>query len=57
MKSLQVKDDIERQSALGKRSILAHIIKVNKEAEMLELALIENLQRENLNAVEEAQAL
>ena len=42
--------------ALGKKSILAHIIKVNQDAEMLELALIENLQRENLNAVEEAQA-
>ncbi len=42
--------------ALGKKSILAHIIKVNKEAEMLELALIENLQRENLNVIEEAQA-
>ena len=42
--------------ALGKKSILAHIIKVNQEAEMLELALIENLQRENLNVVEEAQA-
>ena len=41
---------------MGKKSILAHIIKVNQEAEMLELALIENLQRENLNAVEEAQA-
>ena len=42
--------------ALGKKSILAHIIKVNQDAEMLELALIENLQRENLNVVEEAQA-
>ena len=42
--------------ALGKKSILAHIIKVSQEVEMLELALIENLQRENLNAVEEAQA-
>lgn len=41
---------------LGKTTIPAYIIPVANEAEMLELALIENVQREDLNPVDEAQA-
>jgi len=41
---------------LGLATIPAYIFTVKSEAEMLELALIENLQRENLNPVDEAQA-
>lgn len=41
---------------LGLATIPAYIFPVKSEAEMLELALIENLQRENLNPVDEAQA-
>lgn len=41
--------------AAEKETILARVITVT-EAEQLELALIENVQRENLNAVEEAHA-
>jgi ParB family chromosome partitioning protein len=41
---------------LGKTTVPAYIIPVDDEAEMLELALIENVQREDLNPVDEAQA-
>ena len=41
---------------LNKNSIPAYVINVEEESEMLGLALIENIQRENLNAVEEASA-
>ncbi|MCK9243720.1 MAG: ParB/RepB/Spo0J family partition protein [Candidatus Marinimicrobia bacterium] len=41
---------------LGKTSIPAYIIPVSGEAEMLELSLIENVQREDLNPVDEARA-
>lgn len=41
---------------LGKTTIPAYIMPVADEAEMLELALIENVQREDLNPVDEAQA-
>ena len=41
---------------LGKKSIPAYVLPVSGEVEMMELALIENLQREDLNPVEEAQA-
>ena len=37
------------------RSIPAYIINVRSAAEMMEVALIENIQRENLNAIEEAE--
>ena len=40
----------------GLRKIPAYIIKVADEAELMEMALIENIQRENLNALEEAEA-
>ncbi len=40
----------------GLRKIPAYIIKVADEAELMEMALIENIQRENLNPVEEAEA-
>lgn len=41
---------------LGLAAIPAYVFPVKNEAEMLELALIENVQRENLNPVDEAQA-
>lgn len=41
---------------LGRQSIPAYVIPVSSDVEMMELALIENLQRENLNPVEEARA-
>ncbi len=37
------------------KSIPAYILHVDSEAEMMEVALIENIQRENLNAIEEAE--
>ena len=42
--------------ASGKKTIPAYIIKVQNDSDMLELALIENIQRENLNPIEEAKA-
>ena len=39
------------------RTIPAYIIKVKSDSEMMEMALIENVQRENLNPLEESQAL
>jgi len=41
---------------LGLKGIPAYILSVSSDVEMMELALIENLQRENLNPVEEAEA-
>ncbi len=41
--------------ALGLKWIPAYTVKVNNESEMMEYALIENIQRINLNAVEEAE--
>jgi len=41
---------------LGQQSIPAYVLSVSGEVEMMELTLIENLQRENLNPVEEAEA-
>jgi len=40
----------------GLERIPAYIMDVTSDAEMLELALVENLQREDLNAIEEARA-
>ena len=40
--------------AAGKRKIPAYIIDVQSDVEMLELAIIENVQRENLNPIEVA---
>ncbi len=40
----------------GLKTIPAYVIEVTDEAEMMEVALIENIQRENLNAIEEAEA-
>jgi len=41
---------------LGLKKIPSYILPVKSDAEMVELALIENLQREDLNPVEEAKA-
>ena len=40
----------------GLSEIPAYIIEVEDDAEMMEMALIENIQRENLNSIEEAEA-
>ena len=40
----------------GLKKIPAHIIEVKDEADLIEMALIENIQRENLNPIEEAEA-
>ncbi len=40
----------------GLIEIPAYIIEVENDAEMMEMALIENIQRENLNPIEEAEA-
>ncbi|HES60023.1 MAG: ParB/RepB/Spo0J family partition protein [Calditrichaceae bacterium] len=41
---------------LGFKKVPAYIIKVDTKEEMLELAIIENVQRERLNPIEQAQA-
>ena len=41
---------------LKKKMIPAYIITVKNNAEIMEIALIENIQRKNLNAIEEAEA-
>lgn len=41
---------------LGMESIPAYILQVTEDVDMMELALIENLQRDNLNPLEEAEA-
>ena len=40
----------------GLKEIPVYIIEVENDAEMMEMALIENIQRENLNPIEEAEA-
>lgn len=40
----------------GLKKIPAYIFNVTDDAELMELSLIENIQRENLNAIEEAEA-
>ena len=40
----------------GLKKIPVYIINVTDDAELMEMALIENIQRENLNAIEEAEA-
>ncbi len=37
------------------KSIPAYVLNIDTDAEMMEVALIENIQRENLNAIEEAE--
>ena len=45
-----------RASKLAKlKSIPAYILNINSDAEMMEVALIENIQREDLNPIEEAE--
>lgn len=43
---------IRAASEIGLKTVPAYILAVKNDAEMLELALIENLQREHLNAIE-----
>jgi ParB family chromosome partitioning protein len=43
---------VRASQEIGKKTIPAYIITVETDAEMLELGLIENLQRENLNPIE-----
>lgn len=40
----------------GLTEVPAYIVEVKNDAEMMEMALIENIQRENLNPIEEAEA-
>ena len=45
-----------RASKLAKlKSIPAYVLNINSDAEMMEVALIENIQREDLNPIEEAE--
>ena len=41
--------------SIGLKTVPVFIIKVENESEMMELALIENIQRDNLNSIEEAE--
>ena len=41
----------------GKKNIPAYILDISEDSELMEIALIENIQREDLNVVEEAKAL
>ncbi len=43
---------VRASQELGLKTIPAYVMKVGSDAEMLELGLIENLQRENLNPIE-----
>jgi len=46
-----------RASQKAKKKVIpAYVIEVENESEILELALIENIQRENLNPIEESEA-
>ena len=40
----------------GLAEVPAHVLEIEDDVEMMEMALIENIQRENLNVVEEAEA-
>jgi ParB family transcriptional regulator, chromosome partitioning protein len=40
---------------IGLKTVPVHVITINNESEMMELALIENIQRDDLNAMEEAE--
>lgn len=46
---------LRASQSLGLETIPAYVISVNSNEEMLELAIIENIQRENLNAIEIAE--
>lgn len=41
---------------LGLKSVPVHVLQIEDDAEMMEMALIENIQRVNLNPIEEAEA-
>ena len=41
--------------AIGLKKVPAYVVKIKNKSEMMELALIENIQRENLNSIEEAE--
>ena len=40
----------------GKKNIPAYVLNLSKDSELMEIALIENIQREDLNALEESEA-
>ena len=40
----------------NKRTVVAYVINAKNDADMMEMALIENIQREDLNAIEESEA-
>ena len=40
----------------GKKNIPAYILNISEDSELMEIALIENIQREDLNAIEESEA-
>ena len=51
------KDDLRASKLIKKREIPGYIIELTNDSEMMEVALIENIQRENLNSIEESEAL
>ena len=47
---------LRASQSIGLKDIPAHIIEVKNSSDMMQLALIENIQRENLNPMEESEA-
>jgi|TARA_B110000263_G_scaffold241546_1_gene245910 ParB family chromosome partitioning protein len=47
---------LRASTLIKKKEIPAYIIELTNDSEMMELALIENIQRESLNAIEESEA-
>ena len=47
---------LRASQSIGLKDIPAHIIEIKNSSDMMQLALIENIQRENLNPMEESEA-